>query len=312
MARILLVSFVSAACAAPALIWKNDCVGSTVHHSDDIPFDNIMNDAFTADGLKVVFLLGRQDNGDEALHSWTASGALPGVASKSEDACYVHHHASNVQNSQSVTTRANRVGKGGVLKVSLAEFSNKLESLSSPHEEAMEVAPNGMVSKAVHGLTKRKRALKEADILIVDVPVKTNPRILDSAVVNAVESKGVGSVVLSSVRSIAEVKYERDMVVYRRRVLMEKEGLRMLQARREHGSSNRRLQDANEENANDGSAAAEDVSGTYYVSMTPNIMAGLLFFLLFAFTTLVGISCMGMISGQDTYVSKMPSVGREA
>jgi hypothetical protein len=54
------------------------------------------------------------------------------------------------------------------------------------------------------------------------------------------------------------------------------------------------------------------MSGVYYVSMTPNILAGLLFFLLFAVVTYIGISCMGMISGVSVYETKKPSIGREA
>jgi hypothetical protein len=33
---------------------------------------------------------------------------------------------------------------------------------------------------------------------------------------------------------------------------------------------------------------------------------------LFAFITYTGFSCMGMITGQDVFVAKMPTVGREA
>jgi hypothetical protein len=33
---------------------------------------------------------------------------------------------------------------------------------------------------------------------------------------------------------------------------------------------------------------------------------------LFSVVTYIGVSCMGMISGQTVYVTKMPSIGREA
>ena len=300
------LSFLSAAQAAPALIWRNEpSAKGTIHHSDDVSFEKVMNDSFSSDGINVVFLLKRQDNGDEALTSWTSSGALPNVASKAEHAHCVHHHVSNVQNAQSVTTMASRVGKGPALQVTLDEFASKIDSMSYPHEEAMEVASNGMVSKSVHGMNKRSRALKDAKVLVVDVPVRSGASALDGAVQHAIESKHVGSVVLSSVRSVSEVKYARDLLVHRRRVLMEKEGARMVQSRR-------RLDDANNQGDDAADAADDDISGTYYVSMTPNIFAGLLFFLLFVVITLIGISCMNMISGQDTYVNKMPLVGREA
>ena len=299
-ASLLLLSFASVAFAAPALVWKDEPVVTTAHYSEDVSFDKVMDAAFTSDGLKVVFLLGRKDNGDEALTSWATSGLLPGVSSDSEHAFCVHHHVSNVQNAQSITALANRAAKGKALQVSLNEFSSKLEYLVEPHHEAMEVDSNGMVSKAVHSMNKRSRALREAEILIVDIPARVGPSIVDGAVTHAIESKAVGSVILSSVRSVAEVKHERNMLVHRRRVLMEKEGIKILAARR-----GRRLDDAQED-------GDDEISGTYYVSMTPNIFAGLLFFLLFAVTTLIGISCMNMISGQDTYVSKMPPIGRES
>jgi hypothetical protein len=64
----------------------------------------------------------------------------------------------------------------------------------------------------------------------------------------------------------------------------------------------------NNQNNNGG----DDMTGVYYVSMTPNILAGILFTLLFTVTTYIGVTCMGMIAGQDVYVKKMPAVGREA
>ena len=54
------------------------------------------------------------------------------------------------------------------------------------------------------------------------------------------------------------------------------------------------------------------MSGVYYVLMTPNILAGILFLLLFTLIAMIGLNCMGAIAGQDVFVSKMPTVGREA
>jgi len=51
---------------------------------------------------------------------------------------------------------------------------------------------------------------------------------------------------------------------------------------------------------------------TYYVYMTPNIMAGILFGILFTFCAILGFSCMNDLEGQTVFVSKMPTVGREA
>mmetsp|Transcript_10792 Transcript_10792/g.29810 ORF Transcript_10792/g.29810 Transcript_10792/m.29810 type:complete len:318 (+) Transcript_10792:58-1011(+) len=301
---------IAATSAAPALVWKDlePVSATTTHHSEDVSFDKVMEDSFSAEGLNVVFLLGRTEAGEEALTPLTASGALPGVASKADTATCVHHHVANVQNAQSVTTMANRVSDSATLKISLNEFSAKLDALLEPQLEEMEVAPNGMVSKAAHSANKRNRLLKQARTLIVDIPAQTTPRLLDATVVRAIESKAVGTVVLSSVRSVEEVKHARDMQVHYRRMMMEQEGQRIMDARR------RRLNDGgnNADGGNWNDQQDSDMSGVYYVSMTPNIFAGLLFFLLFAVTAIIGLSCMGAIQGQDVYVSKMPTVGREA
>mmetsp|Transcript_10649 Transcript_10649/g.21904 ORF Transcript_10649/g.21904 Transcript_10649/m.21904 type:complete len:245 (+) Transcript_10649:29-763(+) len=62
----------------------------------------------------------------------------------------------------------------------------------------------------------------------------------------------------------------------------------------------RRLQ--NEANSSD---------SVYYVAMTPNILAGILFGFLFVFMTIIGMSCMNDIEGQTVFVDKMPHVGKE-
>ena len=79
-------------------------------------------------------------------------------------------------------------------------------------------------------------------------------------------------------------------------------------------SHGRRLEDMQQEEGQNqnNKQADDDMAGVYYVSMTPNILAGILFTLLFAVTTWIGVTCMGMIAGQDVYVKKMPPVGREA
>ena len=54
--------------------------------------------------------------------------------------------------------------------------------------------------------------------------------------------------------------------------------------------------------ANDSSS-----SPTYYVYMTPNIMAGVLFGFLFIFISIIGFSCMNDLEGQTVFVSKVRS-----
>jgi hypothetical protein len=169
----------------------------------------------------------------------------------------------------------------------------------------MVVDASGIMSKSQAKKTKRAKQLEEANVLIVNVDANVDPQILDRAVMEAVQHDSIDSVMLTSVRSVDEVKHERIMMEHRRLQAMEKAGRKLQQSQR------RRLEDANqEENANaDNDSSLE---GVYYVSLTPNILAGILFFLLFSTVAFIGISCMGMIAGQDVYVKKMPSVGREA
>ena len=49
----------------------------------------------------------------------------------------------------------------------------------------------------------------------------------------------------------------------------------------------------------------------YYVTMTPNILSGLLFALLFVVVVAVGLGCMNDIEGGTVFVQKKPDVGRE-
>ncbi|GMH67705.1 hypothetical protein TrRE_jg10537 [Triparma retinervis] len=59
---------------------------------------------------------------------------------------------------------------------------------------------------------------------------------------------------------------------------------------------------------------ANDANGsdsTYYVAMTPNILAGILFGFLFVFVTIIGMTCMNDIEGQTVFVERMPHVGKE-
>ena len=57
----------------------------------------------------------------------------------------------------------------------------------------------------------------------------------------------------------------------------------------------------------------QDGSNVAYVHMTPNILAGILYTIMFIVVTQIGIGCMGSIQGQgDIYVKKMPTIGREA
>ena len=304
VAALVISCFLGSAFAAPAIVWNNGKEGSesVVHSSKSVKASTLLSGLVNgpSDDLSLVatvFLLGRAPDGSDSLSSLASSGALPLVASKYDDATAIHSHVAGVESTYTVARDAGANTDRRVLQVSLSEFSSKMTSLEqAPENSEIAVDSNGMMNKATKEANLRDRALAEANVLIVNVPASTDPAVIDAAVVQAIDHKSVGSVVLAGVRSHNEVKHERALESRRKiAVMVEQAG--------------RRLADAN--NGDDG-AAADDTTGVYYVHMTPNILAGILFFFLFAFIASIGVSCMGMISGQDVYVSKMPSIGREA
>merc|ERR1711957_1030855 len=120
-------------------------------------------------------------------------------------------------------------------------------------------------------VTKRARALAQADIYIVNVnPTTDESTQIDNSIVEAIENKNVGAVVLGGIRSIEEVKHERFLTNQRRMTVMESNGNKIMDNRR------RRLEedgDANDDDAQADNANNDDLSGVYYVAMTPNILA---------------------------------------
>jgi hypothetical protein len=175
----------------------------------------------------------------------------------------------------------------------MAELNKRL----NPVQEVQVEESGAVKNKAAN---KRARNLAEANVLVVNVSPKEDAAAIDRTISNAIDNEHVQSVVLAGIRSLHEVKHERMLASQQRRSVMQKDGERSMDARR------RRL-DQNDANGNN-----SDLSGVYYVAMTPNILAGILFMGLFTMITWIGISCMGAISGQEVFVSKMPSVGREA
>lgn len=303
---LLLYSLVASACAAPAVVWKKQgeqSVQRVLHSSDDVSVSALLGDAITGTSFAVVFLVGKDENGRESLSELASSGKLPATAEKYGSADGVYHHVSGIESSGAVVREAAAHTDEKVLSISMSELHRKLNSLSSKAE--MEVTIDGSEphkttsSKAAN---KRARQLESANVLIVNIDPKDDAAEIDRTIASTIENDKVNSVVLAGVRSLQEVKRERMLASQRRQSIMQKAGERVLEARRR-----RRLED--QADAEDGSS---DMSGVYYVAMTPNILAALLFMGLFTTIAWIGISCMGAISGQDVFVTKMPSVGREA
>merc|ERR1712039_150644 len=181
---------------------------------------------------------------------------------------------------------SSKKNKDEVLQVSLDEVMSKLDSMGNAEAE---VSATGEVVTTVKARRRRTKALENASVLIVHANLDENMSALDLAISSCIDHDQVGSTVLAGVRSIDEVKRARKLIS-------------LAQTRK---FSNRRLEEGDDD-------ANADYSGVYYVSMTPNIFAGLLYMFLFTFVTYLGFGCMNLIQGQDVYVDKMPSIGREA
>jgi len=287
--------------AAPALIWQRGADSSSVQHSSEsVHASHIIRSSIESSPslASVIFLVGRDEDGSEALSRLTSSGSLPKTASKYSDVHSVHYHVEGMESRHTVADQARRalsVTKNDekVLEVTLAELSRRLASVKEEDGEA-EVASDGTVvmSKAQKRRRRRLTAVDSARALIVQVDANVDVSALDSAVSAAIVNDNIGTVILAGIRSVDEVKRDR-----------------MLASQSKNSRvtySNRRL------DANADDQANEDAEGTYYVYATPNILAGILFFLFFTSISWIGINCMNMIEGQDVYVKKMPNIGREA
>jgi len=300
---IILASYIGVISGAPAIVWKSGGSPSgPVHISEAIDarsllsssIDNSERDSALA---AVVFLVGRNADGSEGLAFLSASDKIPLVQEKYAHANVVHHHVEGVESARTVARDARLGGVGsGVVEVALEEFHRKLSSIAQIEDE-----------RGVEGETlskseqRRRRVISEADVLIVKVRAEGDAAKIDAAVVAAIESSVVRNVVLSSIRSVKEIKHARRLAVLSK----------FSKSRRASVSNGRRLEDeaADEEENNNN----QNQEGGYYVNMTPNIFAGLLFFLQFTFTAYLGLTCMNMIEGQDVFlVKKYPHNGREA
>ena len=307
---VLLLSILGSALAAPAIVWKSGeqqtetaVRTSKQLHASDLFADILSVEPESSSVASVVFLLGRGDDGSESLSTMAAAGALPNVEAKYNNANAIHHHVTGVESRDSMVRDAQATAGHSAMIVSLGELSSKLDARSEA--QTIEVSQDGVMSKAEKYAHKRARDMSKATVLIVTVDPRVDSAALDSAVVSAIEHDAVSSVVLTAVRSHDEVKQER-MMHNNRRLSM------MTTSKASHGRGLEEQQQEDGEENNNQQQNNDDMTGVYYVSMTPNILAGILFTLLFATITYTGVTCMGMIQGQDVYVKKLPPVGREA
>jgi len=318
---LVFVTLLSSTLGAPAIVWQSGSINNEIdsghrvlHSSEDLHASDFMKDVLSespnAPLNAVIFLIGKGDDGSEQLSELASSGKLPKTFAKYNGATGVYHHVSGLESTGSVVKEASRAidEKNRVLEVSLDEFNSKLSSFNGPVEVELDSNGTPTAPSSNKKVNKRARALAQADIYIVNVSPKEDSTKIDSSITKAIENKNVGPVVLGGIRSIEEVKHERFLINKRRMLVMEENGNKVMDSRR------RRL-DEEDGDANDDAAQADandDLTGVYYVAMTPNIFSGLLFFFMFLFVIYTGISCMGDIQGGDTFTDKYPSLGREA
>jgi hypothetical protein len=312
----LFLTLLSSALSAPAVVWhSSESNGRALHSSVDLNasdlMKNVLSEAPEADLSAVIFLVRKGDDGSEQLTALASSGKLPKTFAKYNDASGVFHHVSGIESPNAVVREAGRIyggdNKNRVLEVTLGEFGSKLASLGASAKPVEVEIDNQGTQKAVSSskkVMKRERALSQADVFIVNVSSKEDAKRIDSSITGAIDSSHVGSVVLAGVRSVDEVKHERFLYSQRRLQKMEQDASKR---------GRRRLEQEADGDMNDAQNNGQnDMSGVYYVQMTPNIFSGLLFTFFFIVVAFTGISCMSDIQGGDTFTDKYPSLGREA
>ena len=315
---LLLAAVAASVSAAPAIVWKSGSSSSSTgpsHFSNAIDARSLLTSVVGNEGERnndssslaaVIFLIGRSADGSEGFDSLASSGKIPGVQGRYLKADEVHHHVRGVESARTMASDARDAIGGGagvrVAQVSMAEFQRKLNSIAQNEAAVVAGGEDETMMKVSKAEQKRRLAISEADVLIVTVGVNEDPANIDAVIISAIDSSVVRNVVLSSIRSTSEVKHARKLAVG------EKFAKKARSANNHSSNNRRRLQD---EDAAEDSDSSSSTQGIYYVNMTPNIFAGLLFFFMFAFTAHLGLSCLNMIEIQDTFVTKYPHIGRE-
>jgi len=301
MNTLILLACMGLASATPAIVWNKIAESSPFHSSDVIDIPSLIGSTIESKSSKtalssVIFLVGRDHDGSEALSRLSSSGALPSVEKRFEDASSVHYHLQGVESFWSFAQDLRSTAKNDkVMEMSMVEYHKRMALLGQSAESAVaaEVSVNGDVQE--EDKAARTRALASATVLIVNVSPEAPAQILDTAVTSAIDHELIQSVILTAVRSLDEAKLVRNLLL--------KEKFSNLE-----DSHHRRLKDQQQQQQYYSNTPNE----VYYTSMTPNIFAGIMFFLFFIFIAHIGLGCMNQISGPDVYVQKYPVIGREA
>jgi transposase-like protein len=260
----LFAAFIASAAAAPAIVWNGES-SSQVHSSEQTGIRSLIGSKTAL--ASVVFVVERDENGSEGLTKLTSSGSLPKVGARYAEASAIHHAVEGMETIEKVAKEL------GATTTTLDKFGKTAGANKAT------VNNDGSVS---------------GEITVVKVSNDANPADVDSIVASAIKNANIENVVLTSVRGLSEVKFQRDLLA-KQKFYGAKDK-----------SSRRKLEDAAQGN----NYYDQDVIA--FVNFTPNIFSGLMFFFFFATVTYIGIGCMGAIAGQEVYVTKYPTIGREA
>lgn len=261
----ILAAFITSVAASPAIVWNSKST-EQIHNSEVTELRSLVESELPS----VVFVVERDENGSEGLTELTASGSLPKIASKYAEAASVNHFVRGISCMHKVAKDL-----GSESAITLENYEKEAAT--------MKATVNDDGSHKVSG-----------NVSVVSISKDSEPSEIDSIVSSAIENANIGSVVLTSIRGLSEVKFERN-------VSLKQEYVTAMQE-----TSRRRLEDAGDD------GYYNKANTIYFVNYTPNIFSGVLFFFFFAAITYTGIGCMGQIAGQDLYVTKYPTIGREA
>jgi len=292
---LLLLAAVGWTSAAPAIVWTSSHGPTPSHISESIDTKSLLSTVTDTDSTSalsaVIFLVGREASGSVGLISLASRGELPGAQNKYKSANEVYYNVEGVESARTVVRDARRNNQNSVAEVTMDEFKSKLSTMAQTSTDET----SDKISKSEQ---KRRKAISQANVLVVNIQPTIDASSIDSAIVNAIDSPAVRNVVLLSIRSVDEVKRDRKRAVLNK----------FTKSSVTRGNRRRLEDEAQNEGDNNNN---DDQEGLYYVNMTPNIFAGLLFTFMFLFTAQLGLNCMNMIEGQDVYVKKMPHIGRE-
>lgn len=111
---------------APAIIWTGESTPS-IHYSEATEVASVIKSALPKESSlsSAVFVLGRDQNGNDGLSALSSSGSLPRTESKYSSAHSVHHFVLGTENAQSVTDNARLVvgNSRNVIETTLHEFT---------------------------------------------------------------------------------------------------------------------------------------------------------------------------------------------